>query len=97
LFERRFWRRVALTETYVLELSRYVVLNPVRAGLVRSPDEWPWSSYLATVGLGGAPPFLTSGGILDLFGGGRSACVRYAQFVGEAVGLPSSDEPFLIA
>jgi putative transposase len=95
LFERRFWRRIALSEAYVLELSRYVVLNPVRAGLVRSPDEWPWSSYQATVGLDGVPPFLTASGVLDLFGGGRLACIRYAQFVGEAVGLPSSDEPFL--
>ena len=38
LFERRFWSRVALHESFVLELSRYVVLNPVRAGWVRSPE-----------------------------------------------------------
>lgn len=96
LFERRFWSRIALSEAYVLELSRYVVLNPVRAGLARTPDDWPWSSYQATVGLDGRPAFLTVDGVLDLFGGGRSACVRYAQFVGEAVGLPSSDEPYLV-
>ncbi len=54
-----------------LELSRYVVLNPVRAGLARRPDEWPWSSYQATVGLDGVPEFLTVNGVLDLFGGGR--------------------------
>lgn len=96
LFERRFWSRIALSEAYVLELSRYVVLNPVRAGLAKRPDEWPWSSYQATVGLDGAPAFLTVGGVLDLFGGGQSACVRYAQFVGEAIGMPASDEPYLV-
>ena len=91
LFERRFWSRIALSEAYVLELSRYVVLNPVRAGLARRPDEWPWSSYQATVGLDGVPEFLKVNGVLDLFGGGRSGCARYAQFVGEAIGRPSSD------
>ncbi len=96
LFERRFWSRIALSEAYVLELSRYVVLNPVRAGLARRPDEWPWSSYQATVGLDGVPEFLKVNGVLDLFGGGRSGCVRYAQFVGEAIGRPSSDEPYLV-
>ena len=96
LFERRFWSRIARSEAYVLELSRYVVLNPVRAGLTSSPDEWPWSSYQATVGLARAPEFLHVQGVRDLFGGGRSACVRYAQFVGEAIGRPSSDEPYLV-
>jgi REP-associated tyrosine transposase len=96
LFERRFWSRIALSEAYVLELSRYVALNPVRAGLTRRPDEWPWSSYQATVGLDGVPAFLTVDGVLGLFGGGAAACVRYAQFVGEAIGLPSSDEPYLV-
>jgi REP element-mobilizing transposase RayT len=96
LFERRFWSRIALSEAYVLELSRYVVLNPVRAGLARRPDEWPWSSYQATVGLDGVPEFLAVNGVLDLFGGGRNGSVRYAQFVGEAIGRPSSDEPYLV-
>ncbi len=97
LFERRFWSRIATRESYVLELSRYVALNPVRAGLTRSPADWPWSSYAATVGLEGAPSFLTTSGILDLFGGGSEACVRYAQFVGEGIGYASlSDEPYLV-
>ena len=96
LFERRFWSRIAVSEAYVLELSRYVVLNPVRAGLARRPDEWPWSSYQATVGLDGVPEFLNVDGVLDFFGGGRHGSVRYAQFVGEAIGRPSSDEPYLV-
>lgn len=94
LFERRFWSRIALSEAYVIELARYVALNPVRAGLVRSPDEWMWSSYAATIGLEARPAFL-SAGLLDVLGGGRAAHVRYAQFVGEAIGRPLSDEPYL--
>lgn len=37
-------------DNYLLELSRYIVLNPVRAGIVQNADEWLWSSYLATTG-----------------------------------------------
>src|SRR4030042_35639 len=37
-------------DNYLLELSRYVVLNPVRAGLVKQPSRWAWSSYHAMVG-----------------------------------------------
>jgi REP-associated tyrosine transposase len=96
-FERRFWSRIAVQEGYAFELSRYIALNPVRAGFTRSPADWPWSSYAATVGLEGAPSFLTTSRILDLFGGGGEACVRYAQFVGEGIGDASlSDEPFLL-
>ena len=36
--------------SYLLELCRYIVLNPVRAAMVRSAIDWPWSSYRATVG-----------------------------------------------
>jgi REP element-mobilizing transposase RayT len=97
LFERRFWSRIARSEAYVIHLARYIALNPVRAGLVRTPDEWPWSSYAATVGLEAAPTFLNVEGVLDLFGGGSSAGVRYAQFVGESIGVPGSDEPYLVA
>ena len=32
-------------ETYLLELTRYVVLNPLRAGMATQPEDWPWSSY----------------------------------------------------
>ena len=32
---------------YLLELARYVVLNPERAGICDLPEDWPWSSYQA--------------------------------------------------
>ena len=45
-------------DAYLLEPSRYVVLNPVRAGMVDSPDRWPWSSYRAMTGRSPAPRWL---------------------------------------
>lgn|GEM_PF-6354764 len=45
-------------ETHLLELSRYVVLNPVRPGLVVYPADGPWSNYRAAAGLDTAPEFL---------------------------------------
>lgn len=89
LFERRFWSRIATTERHVAELARYVVLNPVRAGLVRVPEAWEWSSYAATVGLRSRPPFLHCDGVLALFGGSRHGPVTFAQFVGEGLADPA--------
>ncbi|HQO82913.1 MAG TPA: transposase [Synergistales bacterium] len=45
-------------DSHLLELTRYVVLNPVRSGFVRSPEEWPWSSYRAMAVFELAPEFL---------------------------------------
>jgi len=64
LFGGRFKAILVEREAYLLELCRYVVLNPVRAGLVRAAKDWPWSSYRATAGLAEAPPFLTVDWIL---------------------------------
>lgn len=51
LFGKRFGSREITTDEYLLEACRYVVLNPVRAGLVKRPEEWSWSSYRACAGL----------------------------------------------
>lgn len=50
LLQGRFKAILVDADSYLLELTRYVVLNPVRAGMVEAPEEWPWSSYRATVG-----------------------------------------------
>ena len=88
LFERRFWSGMALEDRYVYELARYVSLNPVRAGLVRTPEEWPWSSYPGLVGVAPLPPFVTPDGILKFFGDGQRGRVKFAQFVGEGIADP---------
>ncbi|MEA3412120.1 MAG: hypothetical protein U9R74_11365, partial [Pseudomonadota bacterium] len=66
------------------ELSRYVVLNPVRAGMVDSPGEWSWSSYRAMIGEAPVPNWLTVDGLLSEFGSKRKqARLRYQRFVKE--------------
>jgi putative transposase len=56
LLQGRFKAIVVDRESYLLELARYVVLNPVRAGLVARPEDWHWSSYRATAGLSASIP-----------------------------------------
>lgn len=54
-------------DIYLLELARYVVLNPVRANLVIEPGAWAWSSYRAMIGAEEAPPWLAFDGLLAAF------------------------------
>jgi putative transposase len=90
LFQGRFKAILVEREAYLLELSRYVVLNPVRAGMVAAPGDWPWSSYRATVGEVGRPEFLDTDAVLRMFSDDREAAVAaYRQFVAEGVGAAS--------
>ena len=68
IFQGRFKAILMQKESYLLEVCRYVVLNPVRAGLVSYPEEWKWSSYLATMGMVEKPKFLCSDWILAQLG-----------------------------
>ena len=67
VFERRFFSRIVESTFDLFELARYVVLNPVRAGLCAEPGDWEWSSYRALVGDAPAAPFLTTGQLLGQF------------------------------
>jgi len=86
LFKRRYDAELVLTESYLLEVARYVVLNPVRARICRRPEEWPWSSYRANIGLAKAPAFLDNDWLASVFGGdvskGRS---RFRRFVDDGL------------
>jgi len=68
VFERRFYSRVVDSNYYLYRLARYIVLNPVRAGLCAEPSEWRWSSYRALAGEVPAPKFLTTDWLLRQFG-----------------------------
>src|SRR5258706_8306926 len=59
VFQGRFKAILVERDSYLLELCRYVVLNPVRAKMVKQPKQYQWSSYRATAGIDAAPPFLT--------------------------------------
>lgn len=69
-------------ESYLLELARYVVLNPVRARMVGNAREWPWSSHLAMLGAMQSPKWLETDWLLGQFGRQRRlAMARYEDFV----------------
>ena len=53
----RFKAIMVQREVYLLELARYVLPNPVRAGMCHQPDDWPWSSYQAMAGQAMPPPW----------------------------------------
>ena len=90
LFQGRFKGILVDKESYLLELSRYVVLNPVRAGMVKHPGEYEWSSYRAMVGDTLTPQWLATDGLLSQFGSRRSeARRRYTRFVEEGIDTPS--------
>ena len=90
LFEDRFKAIVVEKESYLLELCRYVVLNPVRAGMVPSAGDYRWSNYRATAGEVTEPGFLTVAWTLGQFGSepGR-ARTGYRRFVAAGKGAAS--------
>lgn len=82
LFERRFHALLVERESHVLEIGRYLPLNPVRAGLCNRPEDWPWSSYAASIGRRPTPSFLDSNWLPRLFSDDIEAGRRlYAEFV----------------
>jgi putative transposase len=86
LFQDRFHAVAILSEWHFFEVLRYVVLNPVRAGVCSYPADFRWSSYRATAGLAHAPRFLAVERVLAHFGDDRQrAQSSFAAFVHEAV------------
>jgi putative transposase len=65
LFGGRFYSQVIERDTHLVAAIIYVILNPVRAGIVDRAEQWPWSSYRATIGLDPALSFLDAGNVLD--------------------------------
>jgi REP-associated tyrosine transposase len=99
LFQGRFKSHLVDNERYLLEVSRYIVLNPVRAGMVDPPGEWKWSSYAATASLTLPQPWLVLEPILDRFHpeNRSTASEWYRDFVAMGVSQPSSPWENLVA
>ena len=90
LFQGRYKAIVVDRDSYLLELTRYVVLNPVRAAMVESPVEWRWSSYRDMLGERVPPEWLATDALLAQFSSERTEAVRrYVQFVAEGRGAES--------
>lgn len=90
VFQGRYKAILVERDSYLLELSRYVVLNPVRARMVKNVSDWAWSSYHAMIGKEACPVWLETDWLLSCFGKRRkSAIAKYTDFVRAGVGLPS--------
>ncbi|HJV00815.1 MAG TPA: transposase [Burkholderiaceae bacterium] len=82
VFQGRYKAVLVDRNSYLLELARYVVLNPVRAGIVADAADWPWASYRAMTGAATAPAWLQTDWILSQFHPSRKlAIARYVDFV----------------
>ncbi|MFA5170702.1 MAG: transposase [Sulfuriferula sp.] len=90
LLQGRYKAILVQREAYLLELSRYVVLNPLRAHMVAALDDWRWSSYPGVTGAAPVPAWLNTQWLLNQFGVDRGMAIEhYRQFVMAGVGLPS--------
>lgn len=99
LFEGRFRAELIDSEEYLLRVARYIVLNPVRAGMVESAGDWPWSSYRATAGLEPPPKWLDTWPILERChpDDAVKAAAYYRDYVAAGVNQPSSPWENLVA
>jgi REP element-mobilizing transposase RayT len=84
LFQGRYRAILIEADEYLLELSRYIHLNPVRAGVTAKPEEHPWSSYSDYIGARQAPGWLR----MDAVKGHLSDNKEYCRFVEE---MPAKD------
>jgi putative transposase len=87
LFQGRYKAILVERDAYCQELSRYIHLNPVRAGTVEKPEHYPWSSYPYYTGAKKAPQWLTIDTVLDAFDSSRGGAQKhYRGFVEKALG-----------
>lgn len=92
LFQGRYRAILVDRDSYVMELSRYIHLNPVRARLVDNPSQYPWSSYIGYVEKVNVWDWLQTDFILGQMGGDESrARNRYSRYVTEGVKAPPAD------
>lgn len=89
VYQGRYSAVLVQKERHLLELIRYIVLNPVRAGIVPTADVWPWSSYRTTMGLLPPPSWLSIEGTVAIFGGGAEGRRGFSQFVRDGLEAPS--------
>jgi hypothetical protein len=92
LLQGRYKAILVEKDPYLLSLCRYIILNPLRAGFVKRPEEWRWSSYKPTIGEVKRPPFLATEWILSQFGEKKKqAVMKYKKYVLEGI---ETDSPW---
>jgi len=86
VFQGRYKSHLVEKDAYLLELTRYIHLNPVRAGLVDRPERYPWSSYPEFIGRAAEPLMSSPATALAQLGTSRSRAARaYSAYVREAI------------
>ena len=88
LFQGRFKGILVERESHLIELVRYIVLNPVRCGAVKFAGDYPWSNYRATAGIAPKPDWLEVDWTLSQLSSGSKAEQHetYRRFVADARG-----------
>jgi len=87
VFQGRYKAILIDKDSYLLEVCRYVVLNPVRAKMLKEPEEWKWSSYLATSGKVSSHLALSTEWLLEQFGHKKEvARKKYVEFIEDGIG-----------
>jgi putative transposase len=90
LFQGRYKAILVDADAYLLELSRYIPLNPVKASMVKQVGDWRWSSYQAMVDRVTTPPWLSKDYLLAQFSKQRKTAIRkYQIFVDEGINRSS--------
>ena len=90
VFQGRFKAILVEPNGFLLELCRYIVLNPLRLKAVKNINRYRWSSYRATAGEIQAPVWLNTDWVLGHFGRSSSVAQRkYAEYVEAGANLPS--------
>jgi len=90
VFQGRYKAILVDKNEYLQELLRYIVLNPVRAGMVEGAEDWDWSSYGVTAGISHCPSWFDREWVLSSFGKKEKTAIKhYIQFVANGVQQPS--------
>jgi hypothetical protein len=90
VFQGRYKAILVEKDSYLLELARYIVLNPVRARIVQFAEEWKWSSYRETINQVTISTWLRTDWILAGFGQTKGVAIEaYKQFISEGTDKPS--------
>jgi len=94
LLQGRYKAILVEKDTHLLSLCRYIILNPLRTGFAKRPEEWGWSSYKPTIGEAKRPPFLTTEWILSQFDDKKpEAAKKYKKYVLEGI---KADSPWKV-
>jgi len=89
VFQGRYWSGLMLNDNYLIDAASYLLLNPLRAQLVHSPEEWRWSSCAAMAGLVPSPSWLDVDWLpVDFRGAPGDPNSPFLSYVRECIGKP---------